>query len=131
MKKRSTGSDGLEAKFLKPVTRVIMYPLAHLFNLTLYFYFCSFLSTWKSAAYISNQIRRSIWCQHFYQWSIFHLYADNTVIYISNSNRTHIQHSLQLHFNSAQDWLINNRLGFNHPHLPIHCVDGSPLLKVN
>lgn len=77
-----------------------------------------------------------------------HLYADDTVIYTANSNISQIQHSLQLDFNSVQQWLHNNRLLLNqkkscsmvfgtrhtHPYhlnLPILFADGSPLHKVD
>ncbi len=39
-----------------------------------------------------------------------HLYADDTVIYISNPHLTQIQNMLQLDFNALQEWLHSNTL---------------------
>lgn len=42
-----------------------------------------------------------------------HLYADDTVIYTSNSDIIQIQNSLQSDFNLVQKWLYNNKLVLN------------------
>jgi len=42
-----------------------------------------------------------------------HLYADDTVIYTSNSDLSQIQNSLQLDFNLVQEWCHNNMLTLN------------------
>ncbi len=41
------------------------------------------------------------------------LYADDTVIYVSNSDILHIQLSLQYDINILQDWLLDNKLVLN------------------
>ncbi len=77
-----------------------------------------------------------------------HLYADDTVIYFSHTDLSHIQNSLQSDFNLVQKWFSNNKLVLNmkksccmlfhtshshsHPHnLDIHYEDGSSLETVN
>jgi len=42
-----------------------------------------------------------------------HLYADDTLIYTSNSDLSQIQNSLQLDFNLVQEWCPNNMLTLN------------------
>uniref|UniRef100_A0A3B1IDR7 Reverse transcriptase domain-containing protein n=1 Tax=Astyanax mexicanus TaxID=7994 RepID=A0A3B1IDR7_ASTMX len=77
-----------------------------------------------------------------------HLYADDTVIYVCNSDLLQIQNSLQSEFNLVQNWLYDNKLilnkkksccmlfGMQHgsPNLRdlhIYFDDGSPLEKVD
>ncbi len=79
---------------------------------------------------------------------LVHLYADDTVIYTSNSDILQIQNSLQFDFNLVQKWLHNNRLVLNkkkscsmvfamrqrrsHPcGFHINFDDGSPLERVD
>ncbi len=42
-----------------------------------------------------------------------HLYADDTVIYVSNPHLTQIQNMLQSDFNALQEWLYSNNLLLN------------------
>ncbi len=78
-----------------------------------------------------------------------HLYADDTVIYTSDSDISQICHSLQSDFNLVQNWFHNNKLVLNkkkscrmafgtqhnrssYPsNLQIYFDDGSPLEKVD
>ncbi len=79
-----------------------------------------------------------------------HLYADDTVIYHSNSDISQIQYNLQHDFNTVQHWFDNNRLVLNlkktcsmvfgtkhclsHSHSPelfIHFCNGAPLERSN
>ncbi len=77
-----------------------------------------------------------------------HLYADDTVIYTSNSDISQIQNSLQSDFDMVQDWFCKNKLILNKKkscsmvfstcHLRSHSADfhiyfsdGSPVDKVD
>lgn len=45
--------------------------------------------------------------------SQIHLYADDTVLYYSSANISHIQHTLQSDFNKVQQWFLSNKLLLN------------------